>query len=93
MGSVIGALTDILVVDRFTEVRALLVSTLIAGAVFIGCDVLCFNLDRSYRFWGTEQDPALFLVSGIILGILAAFGCSALLFTDRGVRLLDRAGL
>ena len=93
IGSVIGALTDLLVIGRFMNVGALISSALLATTVFIACDVLCFYLDHHYQFWGTAQNPTLFLVSGIVLGIVGGTAYSLLLFTESGNRLLESLGL
>ena len=93
MGCTIGSLTNLLTVGRFAPSSAGLFSCLLAVAVFVTCDVLCFQLDHHYHYWGTDQRPAVFFVSGIVLSVVAAGTYSMLVFTDRGRRILGSLGL
>jgi hypothetical protein len=93
MGSVIGALTVLFVVGRLAGLRGGLAAGCLAFAVFVACDVLCWRLDHHYNFWGTEQNPALFLVNGVVCGGVAAILYGWLLFSTRGGELTDRLRL
>ena len=93
MGSAIGSLTDLFVVGRLGDRAAWLASASIALAVFVGCDLLCFELDHHYGFWATQEHPARFLASGIVLGAAASVLYATLLFTEAGRAGLDRLGL
>jgi hypothetical protein len=93
MGSAIGCLTDLLVVGRLAGRAAWLASASIALAVFVGCDLLCFELDHHYGFWATREHPVRFLASGIALGVMASALYATLLFTSFGRACLERLGL
>jgi len=93
MGSVVGALVDLAIVDRLQD-RAAMGATLglTVLVIGVGCNYLCWSLDHYYTWWGGVADPALFLgggfVGSLVLGWLGAY----LLFSRRGPVLLERFG-
>lgn len=94
MGAAGGAFLDLFVVDRWRGWPAVLASTLISVALLgIACNLLCLSLDMDLDHFGGKSNPALFLASGILAAALGGAFLGWLLFTGRGVRVLDRLGV
>jgi len=94
MGSVVGALLVLLVVDRLEGAAAIGASaTISAGVLGLFCNVLCYRLDSHYfHYFGAAEQPLLFLAPGIILPAALGAGFGWLMFTPRGRAVLDRRG-
>ena len=91
MGSAMGALTDLVVVERLDGIEAVVTVALMwAVPLGLGCDLLCFNLDRHYfRYFGGSDAPGLFIGSGVVMAAIGGVLVGLLCFTERGRRLLD----
>jgi hypothetical protein len=50
----------------------------------IACNLLCFNLDRHFQYFGGATYPVAFLVPGLVLSALGGAIMGQLLFTQRG---------
>src|SRR6516164_2180303 len=72
--------------------RAALISTASAGIVFAVCAGVCYFVDTrpGMDYWGSQENPALFLGKGIIGGLFLGVVGSWLLNTDRGMSVLDK---
>ena len=72
--------------------RAALISTASAGIVFAVCATVCFFVDTrpGMDYWGSLENPTLFLGKGIIGGLFLGVVGSWLLNTDRGMSVLDK---
>lgn len=95
MGSVVGALTILIVVDRWEGLPAILATSAIMAAVMGGlCNVLCYRLDSHYfHYFGAAEQPLLFLAPGIVLPALVGALFGWLMFTPRGRLVLERWGI
>ena len=72
-----------------------IVATAIISGILLGlfCNFLCFNLDMYFNYFGGADTPKLFIWNGITMSVLGgAFG-GWLLFTERGLEWLKKAGL
>ena len=94
MGAALGALVDLLVVDRLDGLKAMIATTGMAILVIgVGCNYLCWSIDQQLNWWGGASDPGLFLGSGIFGTVLLGWLVSYFLFSIKGSMLLDRLGL
>ncbi|GEM_PF-795520 len=95
MGSTIGALLVLLVVDRLDGPAAIAATSVLSALVLgVACNLLCYNLDRHYfHYFGGGDTPALFLINGVLMASLGGALIGWLLFTPGGRRRLDRLGI
>lgn len=94
MGLALGALIDLLVVDRLSGRTAIWSTTLLTVLTLgIACNWLCMNLDRHFRYFGGAENPYLHFLPSFFASILGGWYLGWLLFSDRGRALLDRLGL
>ena len=94
MGSALGAFVDLLIVGRWTGLRAIVgTCALSTGILGIACNILCWRLDLGLHYFGGAERPTIFLVSGIVAAAAGGAALGASLFTDAGQRWLDRHGL
>ena len=72
--------------------RAALIATASAGIVFAVCAGVCYFVDTrpGMDYWGSVENPALFLGKGIIGGLFLGVVGSWLLNTDRGMSVLNK---
>ena len=72
--------------------RAALITTASAGIVFAVCAGVCYFVDTrpGMDYWGSLENPTLFLGKGIIGGLFLGVVGSWLLNTDRGMSVLDK---
>ena len=66
MGTTLGAMTVLFIVDRFSGIKAIMATTFLS-LILLGlvCNLLCLNLDRHFQFFGGHEDPVNFFISGI----------------------------
>lgn len=94
MGASAGAFVDLLVVGRWHGARAIVATTAIFVLLLgVACNVLCWQLDRGFHYFGGAERPLLFLLGGLFWAALGGGVAGALLFTERGGRILGRLGL
>jgi len=81
MGATVAAFINLFVTDRYTGLRAIILTTVIA-VVLLGflCDGLCYRLDLRFDYFGAPHMPPLFfhvsswvgsLVGGALVGYLS----------------------
>lgn len=88
-GGVIGTLISLLVVPRWDGLKAIAACTLISLVTLgIGCNLLCFAIDRHFNYFGALDQPVLWLGSGVALSILGGVLSGMTLFTRSGRALL-----
>ncbi len=94
MGLSMGALIDLIIVDRF-EAAAAIIGTAIISTLGLGvaCNALCMVLDRHYRYFGGVEDPYLHFLPSFAGSIVAGWVVGWLLFSARGRRILDGLGV
>jgi hypothetical protein len=93
MGAAAGAIAYLAASGFNQGSRAALILTAIgAGATFVVCNNVCFFVDTrpGMDFWGTTENPTLFLVKGNIGGLLLGVVGSWLLNTKKGVSVLNK---
>ncbi len=95
MGAALGVLITLIVVDRWEGPPAVFATVALSVLVLgVLCNVLCFNLDVHYfHMFGTDQNPAFFLANGIVSSAMGGAALGALLFSNAGRNVLERAGL
>ena len=95
MGSALGSILALFVVDRVDGWVAVAITSLLSAAVLgLGCNVLCYQLDTHYfHFFGGSDSPVLFIGSGIVMATVGGAAGGWLMFTRRGRRCLTRLGL
>jgi len=93
MGAAAGAIAY-LAASNFKEgSRDALILTAIAGATVLAvCNTVCFFVDTrpGMDYWGSHENPALFLTKGYIASILGGLVGSWLLNTKGGVSVLNK---
>ena len=91
MGATIGSIIVLFVVDTFNGVMAGIVTTALYALVLgLGCNFLCYELDKQFHYFGAVESGPLFLINGIGLSVVGGMVASYLLFSQSGKRLLDR---
>ena len=94
MGSTIGALVDLLLVDSWRRRRAILATTALStGILGIACNLLCFRLDMGLEYFGGAVHPVVFLASGILGAMACGIAMVWLLFDEKGQAWLDGRGV
>lgn len=94
MGSTAGALVCLLVLGRWDGWRAIVATVVITTLVLgVGCDYLCFSLDRHFHYFGAHENPAAFWTFGLAASAFGGLAIGWLIFSDRGRRILEGAGL
>lgn len=92
MGAAAGAI-GYMVGSRFKQgSRAALILTASGGIVFAICANVCYFVDTrpGMDYWGSVENPALFLLKGNIGGLLLGVIGTWLLNTKRGLSVLDK---
>ena len=92
MGAAAGAI-GYLASSRFKQgSRAALITTASAGIVFAVCAGVCYFVDTrpGMDYWGSLENPTLFLLKGNIGGFLLGVTGSWLLNTKRGLNVLNK---
>lgn len=86
MGSVLGALLVLFVVDRLSGPKAIVVTTVLTVlALGVGCNLLCFTLDANYfNYFGGRDGPVSFVASGIFMSFVGGLGLGWLVFSSTG---------
>jgi hypothetical protein len=71
---------------------ALIITGTVSAAVFVICANVCYFVDRlpGMDYWGTHENPTLFVLKGNIGGFLLGVTGSWLLNTKRGQRVLNK---
>ena len=93
MGSVVGAMLNLFVVDRLEGMKAVLATTALSAIILgIACDLLCLSLDQHFQYFGGTENAGLFLGGGMLMAALGGAILGSLLFTSKGQRLLTRLG-
>ncbi|MBV9160261.1 MAG: hypothetical protein JO281_01620 [Pseudonocardiales bacterium] len=93
MGAATGAIAYLAASGFKQGSRAALIITAIAGATVLAvCNTVCFFVDSrpGVDYWGSHENPALFLTKGYIVSIIGGLVGSWLLNTKRGVSVLDK---
>lgn len=95
MGSVVGSLVALLVVDRLQGASAITTTAILYALSFgVTCNLLCHTLDKNYcHYFGAAENPLLFIRPALLLAPLAGIVVGYLLFTENGDRLLTRVNL
>jgi|TARA_B100000749_G_scaffold280077_2_gene274661 hypothetical protein len=94
MGSALGVFISLLVVGRLAGKAAILACTIISTITLgFGCNLLCFNLDQHFHYFGGQQSPQFFIINGIIMAVIGGVLSGWLLFTPSGSKLLSRIGI
>ncbi|MEU6061747.1 hypothetical protein [Streptomyces sp. NPDC047097] len=96
MGAAVGALT-FLVTGRLAPGSrpALLVTAVSAAALYSVCQTLCWSLDHNVglNYWGSVDQPVLFLVKGYVAAVLGGIVGALQLHTAAGRALTRRVGV
>ena len=93
MGAAVGALAFLAASGFRQGSWAALIITAIVGATALAvCNSVCFFVDSrpGVDYWGTHEDPVLFLTKGYIFSILGGLIGSWVLNTKRGVSVLNK---
>jgi uncharacterized membrane protein YeaQ/YmgE (transglycosylase-associated protein family) len=92
MGAAAGAIAYLVASDFKQGSWAAVIITAIAGATVLGvCNTVCFFVDTrpGMDYWGSHENPALFLTKGYIASIIGGLVGSWLLNTKRGVSVVS----
>jgi hypothetical protein len=91
MGATLGAFVNILVVNRYQGIKAILVTTMLSFIILgIACGLLCLNLDRHFHYFGATSDPYIFATGSVIGSIIGGLAVGIALFTQRGNDFLEK---
>ena len=93
MGAAAGALAY-LVASGFKQGSwpALVTTAIVGGGVFAVCNTVCFFVDTrpGMDYWGSQENPTLFLAKGYLFSILGGIVGTWLLNTKRGMSVLNK---
>lgn len=93
MGAAAGAI-GYLASSRFKQGSraALIITGLVAGTAYVVCGTVCYWVDAlpGMDYWGSHENPALFLLKGDGGGFGLGLIGSWLLNTEKGVSLLNK---
>jgi len=94
MGSTVGWLINLIVVDRLRGATAIGV-TVIISVIILGliCNLLCISLDQHFNYFGSHEMPTLFLVNGVFMSALGGAMVGWLLFSETGAMYIEKFGL
>ncbi|REJ76282.1 MAG: hypothetical protein DWQ47_11780 [Acidobacteria bacterium] len=94
MGATIGAMIQLFVIGNLNGLKAIVACTLLSVVVLgIACNLLCLNLDSHFHYFGGIEDPYFFIGGGIVLAALSGALAGWLMFTAKGMKVLDRVGI
>ncbi|CAF1428924.1 unnamed protein product [Didymodactylos carnosus] len=92
MGATMGTLINIFITDQYFNYKAIFGSLILGIIVFGTCNILCFNLDHHFDYWGAIKHPTFFLSKGFVAGISGSLINGYLLFNANGQKLLIKMG-
>ena len=93
MGAAVGALAYVAASGYKQGSRPALITTaIVAGLTYAACGAVCFFVDTrpGMDYWGTTENPSLFLIKGTVGGVLIGVVGSWLLNTQKGVSILNK---
>jgi hypothetical protein len=94
MGATLGTCINLFVINRYSGIKAFLLTILLAFMVMgIACDLLCLNLDLHFNYFGAKTNPFLFSTGGILGSLIAGAGIGGLLFSKAGQSLMGKLGI
>jgi len=94
MGITRGTCINLFVINRYSGLKAILFTILLAFMVMgIACDLLCLNLDLPFNYFGEETNPLLFTTGGILSPVIAGAGIGGLLFSKPGQSVMVKIGI
>jgi hypothetical protein len=93
MGAAVGALAYVAASGFKQGSRPALITTaIVAGLAYAACGAVCFFVDTrpGMDYWGTSENPSLFLIKGTVGGFLLGVFGSWVLNTKKGVSILNK---
>ena len=93
MGSVVAALTIMLVIGRLAGPPALFASGLTFAVVGIYCAFLCSAIDAKFNYFGGREHGSLFVLLGVIPAFAGGLFYGWLLYSAPGRSILQRLGI
>lgn len=93
MGATIGVFISSIVESRYWGRQAIIACIIISFLILgLFCNVLCFQLDMHFNYFGSSSTPNLFIINGIVMSIFGGALLGWLNFSYRGIKLLERLG-
>lgn len=81
MGVVVGTLSFWLVDGRIGGIKAVLttggLSFLVIG---VGCNAICFMIDRKFNYFGAVDQPLVWIGSGVVMSLLGGIVLGSMMF-------------
>lgn len=92
MGGALGSIVSVFLVNRIYGTKAVWFTALLSLLVLGSCNVLCFNLDHYFGYFGASTHPFWFHWRYPAI-FMSGWSTGKLLFTDDGQKQLARLGL
>jgi hypothetical protein len=84
---------NLFIIDRYIGIKAIIFTILLTFATLgITCNILCFQLDLHFHYFGVETNPILFSIGSIAGSVVAGLIIALLLFSEKGDIILHRFG-
>jgi len=95
MGATLGVAIDLIISGRWDGLRAILATMALTVVLLgVGCNLLCFTLDRHVLHMFSAAGAARgFLVGGFTTSAMGGLAIGTLLYTETGRRILRAVGL
>ncbi|GMN05587.1 hypothetical protein MTsPCn5_09750 [Croceitalea sp. MTPC5] len=91
MGAAIGAIIALVVVGRWTGAFAVIFCAELSAIVLgLFCNYLCYSLDMHFNYFGSNETPLLFFISGIVMATIGGAIVGWFCFTEKGKRILSK---
>lgn len=91
MGAAIGAIIALVVVGRWTRAFAVIFCAELSAIVLgLFCNYLCYSLDMHFNYFGSNETPLLFFISGIVMATIGGAIVGWFCFTEKGKRILSK---
>ncbi|ABN68190.1 predicted protein [Scheffersomyces stipitis CBS 6054] len=92
MGGAMGGIVNVFIVDKYYGSKAIYLTTVISVLVLGGCNILCYNLDLVFHFFGASDHPLWFHWRYPMIAFVG-YSSGKLLFTDEGQKQLASFGV
>ncbi|KAJ5987974.1 hypothetical protein N7481_003184 [Penicillium waksmanii] len=92
MGGAMGGIINCFIVDQYYGKKAVHFTALLSLLILSSCNVLCYNLDRHFGWFGASDHPMWFHWRYPMIWAVG-YQNGLLMFTDEGQRKLVRMGM
>lgn len=92
MGGAMGGIINCFLVDHYYGIKAAHFTALLTVLILGSCNLLCYNLDHYFGYFGSSGHPLYFQLRYPIIWMIGYYN-GKLIFTDEGQKALARWGV